>query len=200
MGNNLRNRNNGAKSLVSHIAFEKKKTVMAVCLITIMVFMWVKVLLRKTPVAEGAVTTEQTGEKNGSNPLLKISFIELPKVVGRNDVITRDFFTSNDWRNFDGKKKSVVSIEEVNVTPGDEMENVIGKIVQKLTLEAIWIGENPLAYINDRVLSEGDILLVDDGINKYECEVAKIEDNTVVIRCGKAEIKLKLKKITENSG
>ncbi|MBN2182419.1 MAG: hypothetical protein JW715_10945 [Sedimentisphaerales bacterium] len=198
MGNNLGNRNNGAKRLVGNIVFQKKKTVLAVCLIMVMVFMWVRVLLRKAPLAEGAIASEQINGKIKSKQLLKVSFIELPIVVGRNDIITRDFFASSNWKNFDGKK-SVVSIEEVNVSPGDAMENVIGKIAQKLTLEAIWISESPKAYINDKVLSIGDRLLIEDGINNYECEVTEIEDNMVVIRCGKAEIKLRIKEITKNS-
>lgn len=192
------NRNNGAKRLVGNIVFQKKKTVLAVCLIMVMVFMWVRVLLRKAPLAEGAIASEQINGKIKSKQLLKVSFIELPIVVGRNDIITRDFFASSNWKNFDGKK-SVVSIEEVNVSPGDAMENVIGKIAQKLTLEAIWISESPKAYINDKVLSIGDRLLIEDGINNYECEVTEIEDNMVVIRCGKAEIKLRIKEITKNS-
>ncbi len=200
MRRNIGNSSSGANRLLSHLAAEKKKTMLAVSLIALMAFMWVRVFVKKTPAAEGAVVSGQTDQANSSNPTLKISFIELPEVVGRNDVITRNFFASNGWHNFNGHGKNVVRIEEVNVVPGDVMEKVIKKVVQKLKLEAIWIGENPKAYINDKVLSVEDTLLVSDGVDKYECEIVAIEDNTVVIRCGKAEVKLKLTQVIENSG
>jgi hypothetical protein len=191
---------NGTKKIINHLAAEKKKTLLAICLVILMAFMWVRVFFRKTTEVEGAVIAGQTDNKKDSKPALKISYVELPEVEGRNDVITRNFFNSNGWKSFNGQEKNVVSIEEVNVVPGDVMEKVIKKVVQKLKLEAIWIGENPRAYINDKVHSVGDTLLVSDGADKYECEVVAIEDNTVVIRCGNAEVKLKLTKDIENSG
>jgi len=129
---------------------------------------------------------------------LNVSFIELPKVAGRHDVIIRNFFASNNWRNFDGKRTNVVSIEEVNVAPGDSSEKAIRKVVEKIKLEAIVMGENAKAYINDKVLSAGDELLISDGIDRYECEVVVIEENAVVIRCGEAEVKLKLRQVIDN--
>jgi len=200
MRHNIVNNSNGTKRILSHLATEKKKVTLAVCLISLMAFMWVRVFFKKPQAAEGALTTDQTKNEQSSNPALKISYIELPEVVGRNDVISRNFFASNGWQNFNGRGGNIVSIEEVNVVPGDVMEKVIKKVVQKLKLEAIWIGENPKAYINDKVHSVGDTLLVSDGADRYECEVVEIEDNTVLIRCGKAEVKLKLNKVTENSG
>ncbi len=200
MRRNIGKSSNGAKRIINHLAAEKKKTMLAVCLVLLMAFMWVRVFFRKTTAVEGAVVSGQTQEENSSNPVLKVSFIELPEVVGRNDVITRNFFASNGWKSFNGREKNVVSIEEVNVVPGDVMEKVIKKVVQKLKLEAIWIGENPRAYINDKVHSIGDTLFVSEGADKYECEVVAIEDNTVVIRCGNAEVKLKLTKDIENGG
>ena len=194
MRNKLRN-NNGASGLIGHLAAEKKKTVMAVCLILLMAFMWVRVFFRKTTTEEANATTEQTNQQGESKSALKISYIELPKVTGRNDVIKRDFFSSNDWRNFNGKGKNVVSIEEVNVVPGDGSEEVIRKVVENIKLEAIVVGDDAKAFINDKVHSVGDKMLIKDGINEYECEVVAIEENAVVIGCSEAEIKLKLRRV-----
>ena len=198
MRNNLRNTNN-ANRLISHLAAEKKKTAMALCLIALMAFMWVRVFFRKLPAAEGAEVTEQINVNNGPNSKLKISFIELPKVVGRNDVITRNFFVSNDWQDFKGNRKNIISIEELNVVPGNDSEKAIRTIVEKIKLEAIVMGENAKTFINNKVLSVGDKLLISDGVDKYECEIVVIEENAVVIRCGKAEVKLKIKQVNENS-
>ena len=198
MRNNLRN-TNSANRLMSHLAAEKKKTAMAVCLIALMAFMWVRVFFRKLPAAEGAEVTEQINVNNGPNSTLKISFIELPKVVGRNDVITRNFFVSNDWQDFKGNRKNIISIEELNVVPGNDSEKAIRTIVEKIKLEAIVMGENAKTFINNKVLSVGDKLLISDGVDKYECEIVVIEENAVVIRCGEAEVKLKIKQVNENS-
>ena len=115
MLNKSGNNNNGADRLIGHLAAEKKKVVMAVCLVTLMAFMWIRVFLRKTTTAEANAAAVHTNQESVSKPTLKISYIELPKVEGRNDVITRDFFSSNNWRSFNGKGKNIVSIEEVNV-------------------------------------------------------------------------------------
>lgn len=198
MRNHLRNHNKGTKRLVSQIRAEKKKTVLAVSLVTIMAFMWIRVFFRKPPAAEGAVAMEQTSRASESKPVLNVSFIELPKVAGRHDIVKRNFFASNNWQNFDGKKTNVVSIEEVNVAPGDGSAKLIRKVVEKIKLEAIVMGENAKAFINDKVLSAGDELLISDGIDIYECEVVVIEENAVVIRCGEAEVRLKLRQVNEN--
>ena len=69
---------------------------------------------------------------------------------------------------------------------------MIKQIAKKLKLEATMVSTNPLAFVNGQVRRIGDKMLVTDGTETYECEVVKIEDNTVVIKCGQAEITLKL--------
>jgi hypothetical protein len=78
-------------------------------------------------------------------------------------------------------------------------EEVVKWVADNLKLEAIVIGSdgNPQAYINGKLLSIGDKLLVRNGGNKYECEVVGIEENVVVIKCGEAEISLKVMKAVE---
>jgi hypothetical protein len=172
---------------MSQFAAQKKKTVMALCLIALMVFMWVKMLGGKTPQSAGAAQMAQGANLvgSGSNSELKISFVELPKVKGRNDVLARDFFAAGGWRDFVGDG-------EVGVVSRDGSEEVSTRVAEKLKLEAIGLGENPQAFINGKLLAVGDKLLVRDGVNMRECEVVGIGESTVVIRCGEAEIKLKL--------
>jgi len=193
MKQNLRNSDNRSNRIFSRLAAGKKKTVIAVCLITVMVFMWVRVLGRKGPQSANAAVMGQEVTDGQTKPELKISFIELPKVEGRNDVLTRDFFAVGNWRDFmrGGEGKSG-GIEEVSVVSRNGGEETARRVAEKLKLEAIVLGKNPLAIINDKRLSVGDKLFVRDGINTYECEVAKIEENTVFIRCGEAEVTLRL--------
>ena len=197
MRQNARNIGNVANRLFNHFAVQKKKTVLALCLITLMAFMWIKVLTRAAPqAAEAGLLAEQMDVETQSEPELKISFIQLPQVEGRNDVIARDFFASDGWQDFgDGKGRKSAGVEEVNIVSTDSDQEVIRKVAEKLKLEAIVSSENPLAFINDEVLRVGDKLLVVDGIDRYECEVVEIKENTVVIRCREARITLKLTQV-----
>lgn len=176
------------------MAAEKKKCVMALCLICMMSFMWVKVFLKKSPQgAEAAVTVQETA-KSESNSELIISFIELPNVKGRNDVLTKDFFVVDNWREFVGGGQGIHlgGAREVGAYSRDESEKYIRRVTKKLNLEAIGLGKNAEAFINDTLLSVGDKLLIRDGTDTHECKIVGIEDNTVLIRCGEAEITLKL--------
>jgi len=187
MKQNVRGDGKGANRVFSRLAAEKKKSIVALCLIALMGFMWVRVLLRKTPEsAEASVGQEEVKPgRLGSNSQLKISFIELPKVAGRNDALTRDFFAADDWQSF-------MSGGEVNVVSRNGDEEIVKRVAEKLKLEAIGLGENPQAFINDKLLSVGDKLLVAEGADTYECEVVGIEEKMVFIRCGEAEITLRL--------
>jgi len=196
----LKNSGAAASRLFSRLAAEKKKTVIAVCLIALMVFMWARVLAKKTPQsAEAAAMAQDAGQSNSE---LKISFIELPKIKGRHDVLATDFFAANDWRNFtrDAEGKNLTGVREVSVVSGDDSEEVVRRVAEKLKLEAIGLGKNPRAFINNKLLSVGDKLLISEGADMYECEVVEIEEHAVFIRCGEAEITLKLTQTIENSG
>jgi len=105
----------------------------------------------------------------------------------------RDFFASNSWRSFvGGKGRNLASVEEVNIISRDVSEEVIRKVAEKLKLGAVMLSNTPLAFINDKVRKIGDKVLINDGADKYECEVVEIRENTVVMKCREAEIRLKL--------
>ncbi|MGD2095272.1 MAG: hypothetical protein PVH77_09730 [Phycisphaerales bacterium] len=194
MKQNARNSISGTKRIYNQLAAEKKKAVMALCLITLMVFMWGRVLTKSEPeAAEAARTAGQVNDKGQSEPELKISFIELPQIAGRNDVISRDFFTLEDWQSFiGGQGRKSAGVEEVNIVSKNGDQEVIKKVAEKLELKAIVSGESPLAFINDNVLSVGGKVFVVDGADKYECEVFEIKEDAVVIKFGEARITLKL--------
>jgi hypothetical protein len=187
-----------ARGIMGQLAAEKKKAVMTLCLIFVMAFMWLRVLTNKAPEAsQASLITGQSSRQDTETHELKVSFIELPKVAGRNDVITRDFFTSNGWRHFGDERKEKAVIEEVNIVSRNGNEEVIRKVAEKLKLEAIVVlGTYPRAYINNKIVSEGDKVLIRDGINVYECEVIEINGNMVVIEYKEAEVTLKLTQVS----
>ena len=184
----------GGNRFISRLAGEKKKTAAAVCLITVMVIMWVRVFSKKMPVKAEAAATGYTELMNNAKSKLEITFIELPQVIGRNDVLTRDFFDADGWQNFRNDGRA-----EASYAPGNINDEAVEGIAKKLTLEAIVMGRNPQAFINDKLLSVGDKLPVREGSEILECEVSRIEEETVYIRCGETEITLKLTKAIEES-
>jgi len=91
----------------------------------------------------------------------------------------------------------VGSNKDVKVVEGYGSGEIGRRIAEKLRLEAIGMGGNPRAFINDKLLSVGDKLLVrNDGV-QYECEVVGIDEETVFIRCSDIEITLKLTQMIE---
>jgi hypothetical protein len=66
-----------------------------------------------------------------------------------------------------------------------------------LKLDAIVLGENPQAFINDVLVSQGDKFVVEEADRKYEFIVVTIRQDTVFMRCQNAEITLKLASAVE---
>ena len=72
-------------------------------------------------------------------------------------------------------------------------EEIVAVIARSLELQAVWVGEQPQAFINNKLVTAGDILKVDSGDGTYECEVVEIEENRVHMQCGEVKVILKLK-------
>ena len=123
MRQKMTNKSTGARKVLDRLTEEKKKSVTALCLIAVMAFMWIRVLTKKTPEgAEAAPVTEQSSTENTSDQKYRVSFVELPKIAGRNDVIVRDFFASDGWQHFIDEERRPDGIEEVSIvsTNGNE--------------------------------------------------------------------------------
>jgi hypothetical protein len=194
-------KNGGVSRLLGRLAAEKKKAGMALCLIAVMAFMWAKVLTKKGPQsAQAGLASEQTEVEKQLNEAMKIAFVELPEVPGRNDIIGRDFFAAGNWQDFKSGGEESDTVEEVNVTSAGRSKEVITKVAQQLKLQAIGFSEKPQAFINDRLLSVGDSLAVTSGTQKYECEVVEIREDSVSLKCLEAEITLKLVETVEGDG
>jgi hypothetical protein len=190
MKKNTVDNSNGTNRLLEQLAADKKKAVIALGLISVMVFMWAKVLGGTEPKAANAAPKAQTAGIKQSDSESKITYVELPKVKGRNDVLARDFFAVDSWKDFTAEGSG-----EVNVVSTNGREEVAREAVEKLKLEAIVFGANPHAFINDKLMAVGDRLNVVEGVNKYEFEVTKIEEKRVHVRCGEVEIALNLAEI-----
>jgi len=197
MKHNARNISQSGNRILSHLGAEKKKAILALSLIVLMVVMWVKVLTKNSPkAAEAGLIAELIELQNQTDPKIEVSFIELPQIEGRNNLITRDFFASNNWQIFiSGYGNRSAGVEDMNIVSKDNDQEVIRKVAENLKLEAIVSSKEPLAFINDKVVRIGDKLFVSDGIDTYECEVVEIKENTVVMKCRESQITLKMTQV-----
>jgi len=180
--------------VVARLSAEKKKFTAAILLVGLMVFMWARVLLRSGPEEAKASISAAMGQTQTTTqiPSVEVSFIDLPRVKGRNDRLSRDFFDAKGWKDFDSPGKTTNSGTEVTVVSLNKDDQIKRRIAEKLQVQAIWLGDNPQVFINDHALSVGDKFVLKEGTKSFECEVVSIEERNVVIRCGEARIELKL--------
>jgi hypothetical protein len=202
------NENNidGLKRVLNQLAAERNKTIVGLCLVTVMGVMWIRVLTgKKTPAnALADLGPEQTAMTVQAEPRKKLVFVELPNIEGRNDVFVRDFFSAKQWevfvRNEDGRSSFG---EEVSMTVGSNSEEYLNRetilqVAKLLRLAVIELGERPQAFINDTLLSIGEKLLVEYEGNSYEFTVIAIDGNEVLLTCQGVEIEMKLLQPQQN--
>lgn len=197
------NNDKGFNRLFEKVAAEKKKAGIALCLIAIMTVMWVKVLTKKGPESSQASSVIQVADvDNYLDDAINITYVDLPQVPGRDDLISRDFFASEGWRNFGlgYQEGDIVDVKDVSEEKTDDTKEVAAIVMQHVKLEVIIMGERPQAFINNKLMSVGKKLIVTDGSEMYECEVIEIRENSVLIRCKDAEIVLKLVQTVEGDG
>lgn len=203
MNENIRNDSSGIRRVLGHLAAEKKKTGIAVCLIAVMAVMWGKVLLKKGPESAAArPSMEETELERQLDEAMKITYVDLPQVPGRDDVISRDFFASGGWQDFtsDDPEDRTVDKQGDEVVAVDDSERVIGIVKQLLRLQVIGMGPSPQAFLNDKLMSVGHKLIVTDGSEMYECEVVEISEKSVLVRCREIDIELKLVETADGDG
>jgi len=174
---------------VRQLAVEKTKAIAAVCLLAIMTFMWIRLFFGNTvqkadAVEKKAEQTQQISEVKNSD--VKINFVGLPRIKGRNDVLKRDFFAIGEKGLGDSKQEGIKPVIKA------DNRDWMGKIADKISLEMVVMGERPRAYINDKLLGVGDMLTVRDEQQEYECEIIRIDEMEVTIKCGEGQVTLTL--------
>lgn len=201
MRQNVRNEEVFSGGFLGRLAADRKKTLMAVCLIGLMAFMWIRVFVGKSPQSTEASTLSEAAK---AAPAVKesqsqILFTELPSLRGR-DGLTRDFFDCRQWKGLGGKAEgNSSSLREVMVNAGDNEQEYIRRVAEQLKLQAIELGGRPHAFINDKLLSEADRLFVGDKDSGCECQVVQIRENKVVVKCRQSIIESKLAQAGEVS-
>jgi len=189
----FKNKGGISERVLARLAAEKKKGAVAVCLLILMVFMWLKALsgngTRKLKAANMTAETKVSARGSGT----KLVFTELPQVIGRNDKLNRNFFKVNDWGNFLRRASSNSSglIGKIN-SKEEGVRARLGKVVKELELDAIVAGDRLQAFINGQLVGKGDHLNVGYGGSDYRLELVEIDEEKVTLKCREAQIQLKV--------
>lgn len=173
-------------------ARENKKAVIAVCLIAVMAFMWIRVLTKNKPESSRAAGNKKSGTESAGRQNTRVTFLRLPEIKGRNNTLNRDFFDSKDWVNFVGKDKEKTIGTDKN--PDERAEQrIVDRLAQKLRLQAIITGEKPCAFINDEPLSIGNKFSLKEGKEVYVFEVKNIKEDRIKLKCKNSDVTLRFK-------
>jgi hypothetical protein len=175
----------------------RKKFGLAAALAVVMGIMWVRVLIGHKPQAASAAAEAPAPAKaaNPIQPPTKVKYLNLPVIPGRNDTIERDFFAGGDWNGFPrSPSPATTSVDtEVVQPPVDRTSENVGKVAQRLNLQAVFVTGSPEAFINDQLLHKGDALSFQDGADLYLFEVKQIHDDSVLVECRGQQLTLKMK-------
>lgn len=178
-----------------------KRTVVAGALVSLMLFMWARVLIGHRPAAAGAASPSRPAAAvPGARPG-KIAFVELPRIPGRHEAIARDFFAASEgsFIRRNPAERNTGTEKEVANASSDHVQEVIQRVARKLKLEAVLWSESPRAFLNDQLLGVGSRLTVADGAASFEFEVLQIYMDSVLVGCDDMQLTLKLAQSVEAS-
>ena len=191
---------------LSKLPASKGKVVIAVVLIAVMALMWAKVFFNKGPATANAQATEtieqlQQELQQQNQPQVNISFVDLPYIKGKNDVLKRDVFKIENIAAFPWSQppeKGNVEVDNNDDSSQKSDERIIREIADKLTVEAISTDKNGVPYevfIQNKVLKVGSILPVKYKGSLYEFNVIEIQKSKVVLGWNECTVTLKMSEV-----
>jgi hypothetical protein len=160
---------NNIKNVAAKASAEKGKLLVAIVLITVMAFMWIKVFSGKSTVTKAAASAVAVQQDAAQRT---ITYVPLPVAAGRNDTLKRNVFDRDD---FGGKNAGAggggMGMHKAN----------IAKIAKTIKLNAIITGEKPAAFIDSQLATVGSVLNLRCDGQLYEFVVTKITENTALL-------------------
>jgi len=192
---------NTVSGLISRSPFKRPKVITAAVLISIMAFMWVKVLVsQRNDKNEARAATARTAAQQAAvqqqEQQVKITLHTLPVVPGRNDVLTYDIFTADRWKAFPSKSRAGSGISPREVDRNDA--GYIDKIAETITLEAVISGTNPEAFVGGKLVSVGHNLPVRYNEQIYEFTVTEIHETKVVLKWNDFTVDVEMSQLNES--
>jgi len=182
-------------ALLQGLPVSKSKLIIAAVLITVMAFMWLRLLVfNKTPdTAAGGTLGVPAGTQAHSTtakPVHELTYRELPFVPGRHDVLANDIFRSRTWQVFgavDDTQNTVGPDVDEHALTASDIRNITGLVA----LDGIIAEQGtraPEAFVNGKLVSVGSKVAVEYNKRSFELTVTEIHRNKVVLRVGEQEI------------
>lgn len=188
------------------------KTIAAIALMTAMAVLWGRVLFRgkggpATANAQEMAALQEAAAQAASKPeKVCIQKIELPMLPGRNDALSYNIFSADHWTAFEFHRTEEVVPVPVETTPVVEDTEEkrhsanLQRISGRLTLEGVICDadQQPVqAFVENKILSVGALLTVQEGPDKYDLKLEKLENTEAVFTWNTHRIVLKMADLVE---
>lgn len=179
------------------------KTMAAAVLMSAMVILWGRVLLRGKGGPESASAQEMLAVPQNTVPStpeasVRIETVALPCLPGRHDTLAADLFSTDRWTAYAFRKDAAVRTTPETADERPEEKRALADLdalSKELKLEAVIQnaeGSGMQAYIEDKVLTVGQVLTVRHSSKAYELTVTEITPQQVMLRWNTYSISLKI--------
>jgi hypothetical protein len=167
------------KAAAAKMALQRKKVVIAMVLLAVMAVLWMKLFVGKlAPKAAKAVVNADS--VNAIPAASKMFYIELPFVPQRHTVLANDFFDARLFKEFGADASGVTKMPSKS---DSQSSGGATAAVEAMELIAIVNGKKPQAFIEDKLLEEGQSFKFVFHDENYIFKVVKIYENKVELEC-----------------
>jgi hypothetical protein len=180
------------------------KMMAMVVLLVVMAILWGRVLLKGTggPAAANAQDQEyiQDTISDMASKALEIKAVELPMLPGRNDRVSNNLFSSENWTAFElnhnqDDSKGGVKVDGTGHATELTHRSRLERIAGRLKLEAVICDaqNRPFqAFVDDKILSVGSTLTVQEGPDQYVLMLEEISQKEVSFSWNEMSVVLKM--------
>ena len=189
---------NTQQSIRASVPPINRKTVLAIGLVLLMIFMWIRVFLNKgksVGSVKGSIVAPQINNITADKEA-KLIRKELEFIPGRHDVLSHDMFAD---KKCSMEKTSTVTVETDTVDL-EVQKSTIADLAGGLKLDAIILDPRNVrnqVFINGKLLMVGNILKVDHEGEDYDLTVVDIFQNKVELRCKGLKVSVKMLRADE---
>jgi hypothetical protein len=180
------------------------KVMAMVVLLVVMAILWGRVLLKGTggPAAANAQDQESIQDtiSEMASKAVKIEAVELPMLPGRNDRVSNNLFSSENWTAFElnhnqDDSKGGVKVDGTGHATELTHRSRLERIAGRLKLEAVICDaqNRPFqAFVDDKILSVGSTLTVQEGPDQYVLMLEEISEKEVLFSWNEMSVVLKM--------
>jgi len=173
-------------------------------LLVVMAILWGRVLLKGTggPAAANAQDQESIQDtiSDMASKALEIKAVELPVLPGRNDRVSNNLFSSENWTAFElnhnqDDSKGGVKVDGTGHATELTHRSRLERIAGRLKLEAVICDaqNRPFqAFVDDKILSVGSTLTVQEGPDQYVLMLEEISQKEVSFSWNEMSVVLKM--------